>query len=446
MIGEIHAMMKWYQLVSIVLLFHARSNPASAQVSSSGSATDAEAVAWMRAHAIPLRSVEAGTGTNDLRALETVLKDVRILGLGEAVHGSREFFQVKHRLLEFLVTRMGFNAFAMEAAYSDAQPANDYVLHGKGERDSVLTALGYVAWDTEEIGAMLDWMRAYNRTVPGKRKVRFYGVDIFRNATGRRKVLAFVQRFAPDLETGTDSLFRELAAQEGRWPRWDTTVMARARPRLAGLANELAARRSSLRSRVIHREYEEVVHLIEVMRQGALPQDRSRFLAENLMYLVDRAPPGAKFVFSAHDSHVAADQRRRGGYHLRKVYGDAYYATSLSFNHGTYLTRNFPPPGELTVAAASPAHPGSLPWFFSQVGIPRFFLDIRSASRSPSIDGWLRTPRESRTPGWAYADPTKTFFSMNARGRFDGILFVSELTPTRPTRNARDTVARGAGF
>src|SRR5690348_16288283 len=100
-------------------LLHVGSGPVAAQSTGSPVPADDEAVAtWIEQHAVPLRTVRAGSGFTDLEPLRAVLHDVRVDGLGEATHGTSEFQQVKHRLLEFLVTQMGFTAFAIEAAYS----------------------------------------------------------------------------------------------------------------------------------------------------------------------------------------------------------------------------------------------------------------------------------------------------------------------------------------
>jgi len=70
---------------------------------------------WIRKHAIPLRTVEANHGFDDLPPLASVVGDARIVALGEATRGSREFFQLKHRLIEFLATQKGFTIFSIEA-------------------------------------------------------------------------------------------------------------------------------------------------------------------------------------------------------------------------------------------------------------------------------------------------------------------------------------------
>ena len=70
---------------------------------SAQSPPDADAVKqWLTDQAIRVKTVEAEHGLTDLMPLKTVLKDVRIVGLGEGTHGSRQFFQFKHRMLEFL--------------------------------------------------------------------------------------------------------------------------------------------------------------------------------------------------------------------------------------------------------------------------------------------------------------------------------------------------------
>src|SRR5689334_16326919 len=62
---------------------------------------DSGVTAWLKQHAITIKSVEAGNGFDDLQPLKRVLADVRVVGLGEATHGTREFFQFKHRMVEF---------------------------------------------------------------------------------------------------------------------------------------------------------------------------------------------------------------------------------------------------------------------------------------------------------------------------------------------------------
>src|SRR5262245_5848460 len=71
-------------------------------------------VAWIRRHAIPLATVEPGSTFDDLEPLRAMLAKARVVSLGEATHGTREFFQLKHRLIEYCVSRLGFTIIAFE--------------------------------------------------------------------------------------------------------------------------------------------------------------------------------------------------------------------------------------------------------------------------------------------------------------------------------------------
>src|SRR5205085_813731 len=106
---------------------------------------------------IPIKGVEPGMGWADLQPLKEALADVRVVGLGEATHGSREFFQFKHRMIEFLIREMNFNSFAIEANYATCLKLNDFVLGGKVSRAEALQSLGFAVWQTEEMAALVDW-------------------------------------------------------------------------------------------------------------------------------------------------------------------------------------------------------------------------------------------------------------------------------------------------
>jgi erythromycin esterase-like protein len=133
-------------------------------------------VEWIRSHAVPLKTPEAGNGFDDMRPLRAVIGDARIVSLGEATHGSREFFQLKHRMLEFMASEMGFSIFAIEANLPEAYRLNDYVLEGKGDPAELLRGMYFWTWDTEEVLAMIRWMREFNKS--GKGRVQFTGFDM----------------------------------------------------------------------------------------------------------------------------------------------------------------------------------------------------------------------------------------------------------------------------
>lgn len=151
---------------------------------------------WIRKNAIPLAGTEAGRGRDDLRPLRQLIGDARIVSLGEATHGTREIFQLKHRLLEFLATDMGFTIFSIEANMPEAYRLNDYVLKGTGDPAELLRGLYFWTWNTEEVLDMIRWMRAFNAS--GKGRIQFTGFDMQTPTVAQEIVGDFVSRHDPE--------------------------------------------------------------------------------------------------------------------------------------------------------------------------------------------------------------------------------------------------------
>ena len=154
---------------------------------------EAAVAEWVRSTAIRLQTVEAGHGFADLQPLKRVVGNARIVSLGEATHGTREFFQLKHRLLEFLATEMGFTIFSIEANLPEAYRLNDYVLRGVGDPRQLLRGMYFWTWDTEEVLDMILWMRAFNAS--GRGRVQFTGFDMQTPTVAMEIVRAFVARY-----------------------------------------------------------------------------------------------------------------------------------------------------------------------------------------------------------------------------------------------------------
>lgn len=97
---------------------------------------------WLTGHARPLGTLTPGAPHDDLEPLGDALRDVRIVGLGESTHGTREFFRLKHRIAEFLVREAGFTTLALEAGASATRALDTYVRHGTGDPTRLIPA-----WD-----------------------------------------------------------------------------------------------------------------------------------------------------------------------------------------------------------------------------------------------------------------------------------------------------------
>src|SRR5262249_23477654 len=147
--------------------------------------------------AVEIATTEPGHGFADLQPLRSAVGKARIVSLGEATHGTHEFFQLKHRVLEFLATEMGFSVFAIEANWPESLAVDDYVFKGQGDPEKVLAGLGFWTWDTQEMLEMIRWMRRYNEDPGHTRKLRFYGFDMQMPARAADAVRAYFKKVEP---------------------------------------------------------------------------------------------------------------------------------------------------------------------------------------------------------------------------------------------------------
>jgi erythromycin esterase-like protein len=147
-----------------------------------------------------------------MEPLRAIVGDARVVELGEATHGTREFFQLKHRMLEFLVTQMGFTIFSIEANMPEAYRLNDYVLTGKGDPAALLSGMYFWTWNTQEVLDMISWMRAYNQS--GKGRVQFTGFDMQTTQVAGPLVGDFVKANDPAYSATVDPAVREARLAE----------------------------------------------------------------------------------------------------------------------------------------------------------------------------------------------------------------------------------------
>ncbi len=421
--------------------------------------------AWLNKNSFPIQTIEPTDNFSDLKPLKAILQEVRVIGLGESTHGTREFFQMKHRLVRFLVTEMGYTAFAIEASNTACQPINDYILTGKGERATVLTGQGYMAWDTEEFAAMLDWMRAYNQNVPDAKKVKFYGMDVLCcHGLGREKVLAYLQEYAPGKVAATESLFQMLAVEDEKWPtRLNQDTLQQAFIPLHALVSYFLANKEKLVSVSSLEEWKQTFRYLEVMEGGLfanvneipaslshLKQNRSESMAKNLFYLMDKEKPAAKFMVWAHNYHISTDTAEKTtGHYLQERLGNNYYALGFDCKEGTFQSRVLLPDGywgELQADTIVTVQK-RLSWYLSQFTKKNAFINLRAPVSHLIVKKWLETPISVNSGWWKYrgADQNHEVRTLKG-GYYDGIVYIERSTPVSPTKNALTRSANKIGF
>lgn len=395
--------------------------------------------------AIPLRTAEAGHGFDDLQPLRRVIGHADLVLLGEATHGTREFFQLKHRVLEFLVTQMGFTVFGIEATMPEAFDINDYVLTGKGDPLRALSALYYWAWNTEELLELIEWMRRYNADPLPRKKIKFYGFDIVQPVRALKVTLGYLSTVDPNTAAEATERLGVLANPvtsadfDRLTPEGKQAALAAIRLVLTRFDERKQAylKKSSATAWTIARQHAQVVaQYIESRTDDPTGSVRDRSMAENIRWILQHEGPGTRIVAWAHNDHVATDVNSMGTF-LRNMFGKKAVVFGFAFNRGSFQA--IEPGVGLHPFTVPPAPAGSFDAIVATANIPLAMLDFRSLSAESALAKWLREPRVTRDIGAVYreSDANNYLVKRAIHDRYDALFFVNETTSSRPNRGAR---------
>lgn len=414
-----------------------------------------EVLTWLKQAAIPLSTVEAGHGFADMQPLRDVVGKARVVALGEATHGTREFFQLKHRMLEFLVEQMGFSVFGVEANLPESLVINDHVSNGKGDPAEALAGLRTWTWDTEEILELIRWMRRYNQDPAHTRKVKFYGFDMQSHAAAARGVIRYLQQVDPASAREFGPVFAPLDDDfsEVFYARRPSEAKRATAARLAALIRRFDDRKDAYTTRTSSAAWALMRLSAEVVRQSQEslsappPGDftlRDRFMAENVAALLDLEGPDAKMVIWAHNAHVSRvevgyDVPPMGSYLSAKL-GPDLVVFGFAFNQGSFqaIDAGSRSGRRIVPFTVLPAPDGSLDATLAHVGQPSLALDLRRASAGGPVAEWLDAGLGTRFIGAAFSDTAPNALArLFPKQSYDALLFVDKTTAARPNLTAR---------
>lgn len=410
---------------------------------------------WLGARSIALGAAADSVAAlpPDLAHFDRIVGNAQVIGLGESTHGTSEFFTEKHRLVRHLVERRGIRLFALEANQRAVSALDRYVREGVGSARAALKAL-YAVWNTEEMLALIEWLRAYNVVHP-QAPVHVVGYDMQDHRAPSDSLLAFLEGRERMLHARVDALSLTYRAERSfavpqasdstrtRWLADADTIVALVRARRSAWLSAATSARDSTR-------VEWALHDADLYRQAArlnaslASPDRDSLMAANLDWTLRTLHPGVRAVVWAHDLHVShgGDRQRsfNGGAQmgavLRHAFGLDYRAFSLLTRRGQYTgTRSFTD-YRMIAADAFPAPAGSVEAVLASLPRPArsrgLMVDLR-VREDDAAGAWLWAPRPVRSIGYTVYDYG---FEMAAIMplEFDGVIFIDETHASRLIR------------
>jgi erythromycin esterase-like protein/predicted phosphoribosyltransferase len=419
----------------------------------------------IRRSAIPL----AG-GAGDYDALLEAIGDARIVLLGEASHGTHEFYRERALITRRLITEKGFSAVAVEADWPDAYRVNRYA-RGEGADEEAVDALGDFGrfpmwmWRNADVLNFVGWLRAHNEQQPADRRAGFYGLDLYSLRASMEAVLTYLDKIDPDAarrararyscfdQFGEEMQEYGYATAFGMTPSCEREVvdqlleMHRRRADYAGRDGRVAPDDffyAEQNARLV-RNAEEYYRTMFKGRAESWNL-RDQHMAETVRELVaflERTRPGARLVLWAHNSHLgdarATEMGEQGELNVGQLVREHYGSEAVLVGFTTYSG---------TVTAASewdgpaerkhvrPALAGSYEHLLHEAGIPRFFLPLRT---NPELASALGPRRLERAIGVIYLPQTERqshYFHARLSDQFDHVVHFDQSRAVEPLERA----------
>ncbi|MYV99392.1 erythromycin esterase family protein [Streptomyces sp. SID3343] len=369
-----------------------------------------------------LCSTEPGTNTADLRALGAMIRDAEVVGLGEATHGSHEFFTMKERVFRYLVEEKGFTTFSLELSWSAGLLIDEYLHSGKGDARTVAKeTLAGSPWDREEFVSLIRWMREYNRRHP-YRTVHFMGADVGAPTLSDEffgRVTGYVGRHHPDLLSRVDELYTGLRPIDDVYAYLGRPLAER--QRLAAKARQvlelIGGREDSGTDAFAWAEQNArsiadtatflTIDVTDPDSVTTFERFRDEVMARNVTWW--HRHTGHKILVSAHNGHVgyvAGDPKtypKTQGSFLRDAMGRDYLPIGFTFDRGSFLSKDAALGGDWKTFTVGAAEPGSNEYTLDRVGHRDYYLDLRNAPRAAR--DWLGVSRPTYDMGTQYPYP-----------------------------------------
>lgn len=402
----------------------------------------------------PFQSLEEA----NLDGLMERIGEAKVVLIGEASHGTSEFYAMRARITQRLIEEKGFTVVAAEADWPDAAQIDRYVRH-RDASPSEWTAFSRFPtwmWRNTETRDFIDWLHEYNKTLGAAQRTGFYGLDMYSLFTSINAVVEYLEEFDPDL------------AEVARWRYGCLTPWE---------ANPAAYGKAALSDQYQDCENDVAQMLTELYknRQSYLLNDGERFLdasqnaelvanAERyyrVMYYGSRASwnlrdqhmfdtlnrvmqargEDTKAVVWAHNSHIgdasATEMSKRGEHNIgqlcRQTFGEASYRIGFGTDHGTVAAAsNWDQPME--IKQVQPSHSQSYENLFHQTEQAGLILPLRHNSNSQLIQE-LNKPRLERAIGVIYRPETELashYFEAVLPLQFDEYIWIDKTKAVTP--------------
>ncbi len=400
---------------------------------------------------------EAAEPFGDLHELCDLVErfsDRRVVMLGEATHGTAEFYQARARITEMLVDRHGFNIVAVEADWPDASVYDAYVrgLPRPVVPQSVFTRFPTWMWRNGQVADFLDRLKEINATIADPdRKAGFYGLDIYSLGASIEAVLVYLDKIDPQAARVARERYGCLAPWRAEPARYGRMALSRGfavcekpvadtlidllRKRLDYLTKDGEAFFDAEQNARIVAGAEQYYRAI-YYGDAASWNLRDQHMFDTLERLLAERGPEAKAVVWAHNSHIGNAAftemgQVRGEHNIgqlaRQRFGDEAALIGFGTDRGTVAAAS-DWDGLMEIKRVRPARDDSYEGRSRDTGIAAFMLETGPGQRE-SVRAELAEPLLERAIGVIYRPETELlshYFQAELSRQFDAWIWFEE--------------------
>ena len=405
------------------------------------------------AYCEPFESLE----TAQFDRLMARIGDAKVVLLGEASHGTSEFYRMRDRITRELIAKKGFRFVAIEGDWPDAAHVDHYVRHLEYP-PSEWTAFARFPtwmWRNEEARTFVEWLRAHNAGLKPGDRVAFHGLDLYSLYDSIRAVLKYLDEIDPSTARVARERYGCLTPWQSDPATYGHAALTGAYPtcesEVAVVLTDLLHKRRAYADRDGERFMDAVqnARLIanaeqyyRIMYYGSRASWnlRDSHMFETLKTLLAFHGAKAKAVVWAHNSHIgdasATEMFSRGEYNIghlcRKEFGNRVYAVGFGTDSGTVAAAsNWD--GPMEVKSVLPSIAESYERCCHDFGISSFNLDLHQSSISGPAD--LGKPRLERAIGVIYRPETELashYFQAILPRQFDEYIWFDKTIAVTP--------------
>ncbi len=384
--------------------------------------------------------------------------DARVVLLGEATHGSSEFYRARAAITRRLVEEHGFTIVAVEADWPDAARIDDYARHRapRPRRGDVFARFPTWMWRNREVLEFADWMRGFNEGQEETRQVSFHGLDVYSLDESIHAVLDYLDRIDPQAAAAARARYGCLTPWQDDPARYGHAVVRGGRDSCEDAAVEQLRALLDRRLKQLQADGERWFDAVQnarivvaaeryyrAMYRGG-PESwnlRDRHMFATLQALLAHRGADAKAVVWAHNSHVgnaaATAMGWRGEFNIgelaRMAHGDEAVAIGFGTDRG-HVAAASDWGGDMEVKAIRPARPDSWEHVFRHAGFARSLTDWCGPARR-ALAGQLRQSRLERAIGVVYRPENELlshYFEAVLADQFDAFVWFEETGPVTP--------------